>query len=620
MAKRPKRRRSAFPVPEQRESRSRARQTDNETIVADEPVGGVYGFFRDIGVRETIESIVVAIILALMFRAYEAEAFIIPTGSMAPSLQGQHMDLECGNCGLRYRSGATIPQVDPDDPDSLEELKHDHDIDSTFCPICQYRTRMSATDPDHVSNKGDRILVNKFIYDFQDPERFDVIVFKNPNNGKQNYIKRLIGLPGDNILIENGDIYLMPAAGNGTYSKEIARKPSKKLRHVLQAVDDTDHIGSNLESIQWPSRWQPFDGMSNWEIQQSDGHPNFYSKATDETNWLRYRHYQPLKEDWPKILAGQLPERFQNGVLPPGRLIGDQYAYNDSWVSNPNFNYRQNLGLHWVGDIGLECWADVKSSQGKLLLDVVEGGTHFTCEINVATGIATLLCDDSRVDTKVTFRNDAGEAVEKPKAQTNLKGTGNYHIEYVNADDRIHLWINNRLIDFDAANYTRTGIPVPTYDPQDPGDAEPVGIGSQGLDVDLSRLKVVRDIYYTSANADRQPYMLENETMNSVERIEMFHRNPETWSSPEAIKFFEIMKGRDEPMFKLERGATSAQDQFLPMGDNSPKSLDGRVWDGPKYVERDMLIGRAMLIYWPHMKNVPYIKYFPNFERMGFIR
>ena len=45
------------------------------------------GFFADPGVRETVESIVVAVMLALLFRAYEAEAFVIPTGSMAPTLQ-----------------------------------------------------------------------------------------------------------------------------------------------------------------------------------------------------------------------------------------------------------------------------------------------------------------------------------------------------------------------------------------------------------------------------------------------------------------------------------------------------------------------------------------------------
>ena len=94
MAKRPKRR-SAFPPVEQTRI-----PNPSETFHSDQPIGGVFGFFRDFGVRETIESIIIAIVLALMFRAYEAEAFIIPTGSMAPSLQGQHMDLECANCKL----------------------------------------------------------------------------------------------------------------------------------------------------------------------------------------------------------------------------------------------------------------------------------------------------------------------------------------------------------------------------------------------------------------------------------------------------------------------------------------------------------------------------------------
>ena len=191
MAKRRKRR-AAFQV----DTPERAPKF-KETVHADDPGGGLFGFFKDVGVRETIESIVVAIVLALMFRAYEAEAFIIPTGSMAPSLQGQHMDLECQNCKLRYRTGVS------------QEANAFGGLDSTDCPVCQYRTNMSTNEPDHVSNSGDRILVNKFVYDFNEPERYDVIVFKNPNNGKQNYIKRLVGLPGDNLLIENGDIYVL---------------------------------------------------------------------------------------------------------------------------------------------------------------------------------------------------------------------------------------------------------------------------------------------------------------------------------------------------------------------------------------------------------------------------
>ncbi len=58
-------------------------------------------------IRETVESVVIAFILAFMFRTFEAEAFVIPTGSMAPTLQGRHKDIVCPECGYEYRVGAS---------------------------------------------------------------------------------------------------------------------------------------------------------------------------------------------------------------------------------------------------------------------------------------------------------------------------------------------------------------------------------------------------------------------------------------------------------------------------------------------------------------------------------
>ena len=51
------------------------------------------------GLRETIESIAIAFALAFLFKAFEAEAFVIPTGSMAPTLMGRHKDVLCPECG-----------------------------------------------------------------------------------------------------------------------------------------------------------------------------------------------------------------------------------------------------------------------------------------------------------------------------------------------------------------------------------------------------------------------------------------------------------------------------------------------------------------------------------------
>ena len=60
------------------------------------------------------------------------------------------------------------------------------------------------------------------------------------------------------------------------------------------------------------------------------------------------------------------------------------------------------------------------------------------------------------------------------------------------------------------------------------------------------------------------------------------------------------------------------QDQFFPMGDNSPQSKDGRLWGEPAYVERELLTGKAVLVYWPHSWNEPPM--LPNFKQMRLIR
>src|SRR3954463_14239760 len=61
-------------------------------------------------VKETIESILVAFILAFIFRAFVVEAFVIPTGSMAPTLLGAHMRFRCNDCGYRFEANYSAQQ------------------------------------------------------------------------------------------------------------------------------------------------------------------------------------------------------------------------------------------------------------------------------------------------------------------------------------------------------------------------------------------------------------------------------------------------------------------------------------------------------------------------------
>jgi len=93
--------------------------------------------------RETIETVLWALVLALILRYFVVQAFWIPSGSMIPTL---------------------IP--------------------------------------------GDRVLVSKFWYHFQPPKRGQIVVFKYPLDPKRDFIKRVIGLPGEMVSMEEGVVYI----------------------------------------------------------------------------------------------------------------------------------------------------------------------------------------------------------------------------------------------------------------------------------------------------------------------------------------------------------------------------------------------------------------------------
>src|SRR5215210_7641013 len=120
-------------------------------------------------IRETVESIVIAFVLAFLFRTFEAEAFVIPTGSMAPTLMGRHKDVVCPKCSYRYQVSAS--EEESEDPGR----RPPSDCIAGKCPMCQYVLPMrpgselpqgvsesrQADIPMQRSYNGDRILVNK---------------------------------------------------------------------------------------------------------------------------------------------------------------------------------------------------------------------------------------------------------------------------------------------------------------------------------------------------------------------------------------------------------------------------------------------------------------------------
>lgn len=222
--------------------------------------------------RENIESIAIAVALAFAIRYFVVEAFKIPTGSMAPTLLGVHKDVSCPNCNWsfyadRQSETATCPNCQFEINTSLYCTACNGKIRYNWppwlwrkgtCPACQ--TKIAWKDlSNRVTHGGNRILVNKFWYTFTKPKRWDVMVFVYPfydikckncsvlipdvkwrdslscprcgstkfSKKKKNYIKRLIGLPGEKLQIVNGDIYI---------NDKIQRKPEKAQNALWMPV------------------------------------------------------------------------------------------------------------------------------------------------------------------------------------------------------------------------------------------------------------------------------------------------------------------------------------------------------------------------------------------------
>jgi signal peptidase I len=595
----------------------------------------------DGGWRETVESIAMAVILALLFRGFVAEAFVIPTGSMAPTLQGRHKDVKCPKCGYWYQTSAS-EERDEDRPTG----RH---IVATTCPICRYPQELDLfSKPDDHSFSGDRIIVGKFCYDLGQPERWDVIVFKFPGRATQNYIKRLVGLPGEIVRISGGNIYTRGLSDADDQSR-IARKPPHKVLPLLQVVDDSEYQAADLVKIGWPVRWQEWPASDKPSWKTEDHGKSFTTDGTfDGDAWLRYRHLVPTADDWALIASsGNLPP----GVhTRPGQLITDFYAYNagtsigqrpgtnpagylteavnDERVYDPAQNegpgqgpLASQLGQHWVDDLAVECLANVTSNQGQLLLEIVRAGIHHQCRIDVATGKAALSMTglDGK---KVSFEGDDGQGAESPSAQTTVKGPGKYRLMLSNCDHEMLLWVNGSAVKFDGpTTYASDELVDPQWSEEDPGDLAPAGVGSHGSAVTFSRLRVLRDKYYIATlGGDSNDYdgfisVPGADDSDEFRVIQRVFADPDTWKTsnlfaPDTRRFVE---------FALE------EDQFLPLGDNSPQSYDGRFWYDDRngiphhYVERDLLIGKALLIYWPHTWNRP-IPFTPNFSKMQRIK
>jgi signal peptidase I len=520
-------------------------------------------------VANTFEWLITAFILAFVFRAFVMEAFRIPTGSMADTLKGAHFRLRCRQCGYEYEHGFVPGNYKlPEDtvpagraqlaitrcpncgryPDRLrcrscgyESAGPDNrgEVPSSRCPRCNRNLMTAEAMP--VAN-GDRILVLKCIYQFIEPKRWDVIVFKNPPEPMINYIKRLIGLPGEKVQIIDGDIYI---------DDKIARKPAKVQKELWMPVYDNDYqpVRPRDDSFNGHKWAQPFRnvGDSKWDTTNKNS-PTVFSldNPVDQINTMAYD-------------------------TSIGNDFKATYAYDDI----DTYSYMPVCSDLLVR---FDCRAadsqDRKASRGERIgIALSKYETNYKAWIDWAGEM--VICRDEK-------GKESEELARKSIEPTTIEESS--LIKFANVDHQLIFQFGNEKLTFDLGSNLEDAGPIIE-------DIEPrVEIFGSGK-LTLSHIAIFRDIHYTE---------------------------PPRYSSRAT---------KDNP-FVLE------EDQFFVLGDNSPNSEDGRLWDRagvankglPDYregtVPRDYLVGKALFVYWPSGFK-PFAEFpfgiVPNVGRMRFI-
>ncbi|MCY2929754.1 MAG: signal peptidase I [Planctomycetota bacterium] len=603
-----------------------------------------------LSVRDTVESIWVAIILAFILRAFMVEAFVIPTGSMAPRLLGQHYDLQCPSCGWEF--SYTTPG--PTSSGARRESAWEKDqVLAARCPNCG----KDYEGPKQYSNGGDRVLVMKFLYNFAPPRPWDVVVFRNPQDNEQNYIKRLIGVPGETIQIVQGDVFVK--TGHDRFYK-IRRKSDPHVQEAMwQIVYDNDYRPdeAQLKNPVTP-RWSKSDAQdTSWDLTGGAGrHFGFTGSGPGAWHWLRFEA-DPAE--------GRFSKHTRELFLP-------RYGYN-SYGGEPNTDFLRDSSRLNYSDVCSDLKLDVRfvpgSAHTHLGMLLTSFRNAFRADVS-ADGAVKLyhaqLDPTGEPPGETGWREWAAGQYKKPLAV----GQG-YQVALTHADYRVTVWIDGQAVaatgegDYTAhlettenglvklivsvggasdvvlakRDYTSVGaweVPTPT-----------VQLAASGGPGALEHVQLHRDVYYTGTRLSMSGKNTGSHVLDYSRKIND--------ALPAGTATNLCRAGMGNPITLQENrlphpGAPAGDpdlDSFFVLGDNSPSSLDSRAWieaattlrlyapgdaDGTNKefylyqlgtVPRYNMIGKALFVYWPSGHRLPGLAglpIVPNFGRMRFVR
>lgn len=394
-------------------------------------------------VRRCLGGVILGLCLLMMIHVWLLEAFVVPTGSMAPALAGHHRVGECPCCGFTVRVGRHAEDADGGGAACYQD---------TTCPNCGHGPVPLGQVPEAT---GDHILVNKSVYLFRRPRRWEVIVFQL--FGKI-FVKRLIGLPGEWLTIVDGDIFA---------DDRLVRKSLDEFKKVRILVFDNEFLP------------QPHGGSYRWEYQAEPEAP-----ARDASNPALAHRAQTWRADKQLFLDGSHDAgqpcwlSYRNFSMKTGKdeTIHDEYAYNAGCVR----------GQEPVHDFMVECDLEVIRGTGSILLGISDGKDTLVARLPVGPARSAGL-----------YQQSGGELPPRPldepalvHANVGMRPGRTYHLELALVDRRVTMNVDGKEL--------VTPVDLPTTGKR-PAVDRPVAFGVQGAAAIFHKVRLYRDVHYTQA-------------------------------------------------------------------------------------------------------------------------
>lgn len=497
---------------------------------------------------EQASSFIGFFVYLLVLKTYFLPLFIIPTGSMAEGLYGEHAAHACPNCGTEYAVGWQQPPFWAPPREAYDTRFHPGVL---LCPNCRWpqwydfgnraNLLQRGFQPSELLSQrlrpvaGDRIFVHGWPFegafaglDAFGPQRWDVVVFKVPTDGDTNYIKRLIALPGEEVELIDGDVFI-----NG----RLVGKPRDAQRSLWFPYFNQDHPArAPTQRLDFHPRWVARDGSGAW--------------TGLETRTLRCAAASGRRAELQFCTDPRNP-------LEAGR-VQDLYGYNEPRNETP----------HSVTDVRLSAEVEFAAgdSAGYVELSTTKGPHQFFACLE-RDGTLRLQHNESG--------EDAPEAPRETWAETKLTPVNTpLHVALGHLDGVVTVEINRApLLESIPSQYQITPATATTV-----GRPPVLRIAAENARLNLRHVLIERDVYYTSNIhlRDRPGYGVQGSPLKL---------------GPDAY----FLLGDNSPNSQDARFAFSRQDQPPVIAPHLRARSDYQ----PGTVPRDQLLGRAFFVYWP---------------------